>query len=108
MDPRTVRRRFARGLLYEMQVVWPIVSGLLVLIVGLGVVVGIREGWDIGDAIYFAFITGLTIGYGDFVPHTALTRILAVCIGLCGFLLTALIAAVTVAALTRARSEETP
>ncbi|MEN9784009.1 MAG: hypothetical protein RJA24_1352, partial [Pseudomonadota bacterium] len=26
---------------------------------------GMLTGWPIGDGIYFAFISGLTIGYGD-------------------------------------------
>jgi Ion channel len=35
-------------------------------------------GWPVGDAVYFTFITGLTIGYGDIVPRQAVARALAV------------------------------
>ena len=55
------------------------------------------------ESIYFSFVTGLTIGYGDLAPKTLLTRTLAVVIGACGILLTALIAAVAVKALTTAQ-----
>ncbi len=102
MDRRTLRRKFLKGLFSGLGVVWPILSAILMLIVGLGLVVGLREGWSIHESIYFAFVTGLTIGYGDIAPKFFLTRLLAVTIGLCGLLLTALIAAVAVEALGEA------
>ena len=100
MDPRTLRRNFLTGLLAGLRVVWPILSALLALIVVLGLVVGLLEGWSIHESIYFAFVSGLTIGYGDFSPQSLLTRALAVAIGVCGVLLTALVAAIAVKALT--------
>jgi hypothetical protein len=100
MDTRTMRRNFAVGLFNGLQVVWPIVSGLLGLIVALGLVIGVVEGWSIQESVYFAFVSGLTIGYGDFAPATLFTRILAIFIGVCGVLLTGLVAAVAVKALT--------
>lgn len=101
MDPRTFRRQFVAGLFAGLHVVWPVLSGLLILVVALGLVVGWIEGWSIQESIYFAFVTGLTIGYGDLAPKLLLTRTLAVGIGLCGVLITALVAAVAVRALTR-------
>jgi hypothetical protein len=95
---RARRRRFFSGLLHGLHVVWPIISGLILVIVGLGMIIGIVEGWSVRDSVYFSFITGLTIGYGDLVPKLLLTRILAVMIGGTGILLTALIAAVAVKA----------
>lgn len=80
-------------------------SLLVILIAGLGLVVGFREGWSIQESEYFAFVSGLTIGYGDFAPKTLLGRILAVLIGACGILLTAVLAAVAVKALTSATDE---
>ena len=91
------------GLLFGLRVVWPILSVLLGLIVALGLVVGLREGWSVQQSIYFSFISGLTIGYGDLAPKTLLSRVLAVLIGICGVLLTALLAAIAVKALTVAR-----
>jgi Ion channel len=106
VDSRTMRRKFIAGLLTGLRIVWPILSALLLLIVGLGVIVGIREGWSWIDSLYFAFVSGLTIGYGDLAPKTPLTRTLAIFIGICGVLLTALVAAVAVKALTDMTQEE--
>jgi len=100
MDSRTMRRDFAAGLLVGLRVVWPVLSALLGIIVALGVVIGVIEGWSLPESIYFAFVSGLTIGYGDLAPKALLTRILAILIGVCGVLLTALVAAVAVKALT--------
>ena len=78
---------------------WPIVSGLVALQLALGLIVGMLERWPLGDAAYFAFVTGLTIGYGDLVPARLAARMLALVIGLIGILLTGLIAALGVRAL---------
>jgi len=87
-------RLFVAGLV----IVWPVLSALLLLKALLGAIVGAVEGWGVGQGIYFAFITGLTIGYGDLVPHHPLTRLLAVAIGFLGILLTGLVAALAVKA----------
>ena len=87
-------RYFVAGL----AIVWPVVSGLLLVKALLGVVVGLIEGWGVWQGIYFAFITGLTIGYGDLAPHFVVTRLLAVAIGFLGILLTGLVAALAVKA----------
>jgi Na+-translocating ferredoxin:NAD+ oxidoreductase RnfE subunit len=100
MSTRAMRRRFRQGLFIGLQVVWPILSTVLVLIVGLGIVVGLREGWSVQESIYFSFVTGLTIGYGDLAPKTLLGRVFAILIGVCGVIVTGLIAAVAVRAIT--------
>jgi hypothetical protein len=105
-NPRAMRREFAIGLFFGLRVVWPILSALLALIVGLGLLVGFIEGWSISDSIYFAFVSGLTIGYGDLAPKIFITRMLAIGIGACGILLTGLVAAVAVKALTAVRGED--
>jgi hypothetical protein len=51
------------------------------------------------DALYFSFITGLTIGYGDISPVTNAGRVFAVLTGFVGILMTGLIAAIAVYAL---------
>ena len=66
---------------------------------------GLREGWSLQDSIYFAFVSGLTIGYGDLAPKLLLTRVLAIVIGVCGVLVTALVAAIAVRALTAATDD---
>jgi Na+-translocating ferredoxin:NAD+ oxidoreductase RnfE subunit len=103
MDQRVLRRRFVAGLFKGLGVVWPILSGLLVLIVALGVVTGTAEGWSLQESVYFSFVSGLTIGYGDFAPKTLLGRALAIGIGVCGILVVALVSAVAVKALTDAQ-----
>jgi hypothetical protein len=105
MDSRTLRRNFLAGLLTGLRVVWPILSALLVLIVALGLIIGLIEGWSVHESIYFAFVSGLTIGYGDLAPKSLLTRALAIFIGICGVLLTALVAAIAVKALTAATDD---
>jgi Na+-translocating ferredoxin:NAD+ oxidoreductase RnfE subunit len=105
MDRRTTRRRFLQGMLFGLRVVWPVMSTVLVLFVVLGIVVGLREGWSVQESIYFSFVTGLTIGYGDLAPKTLLGRVLAILIGMCGIILTALVAAVAVKAITAASDE---
>ena len=108
MGSRTLRRNFLVGLFVGLRVVWPILSGLLLLIVVLGLVIGHIEGWTITESVYFAFVSGLTIGYGDLAPKAVLTRLLAILIGVCGVLLTALVAAVAVRAFTAMRPEGEP
>src|SRR4051812_278598 len=105
MPARTLRRKFVAGLFTGVRVVWPILSGLLALIVALGMLVGWLEGWSAQESIYFAFVSGLTIGYGDLAPKTLLARILAILIGICGVLVTALVAAIAVRALTAVQDE---
>jgi hypothetical protein len=105
MDSRTLRRTFLADLLSGLRVVWPILSGLLAVIISLGVVAGLREGWSVQDSIYFAFISGLTIGYGDLAPASLIGRALAIAIGMCGVLVTALVAAIAVRALGAASDD---
>ena len=102
MDSKMLRRHFVAGLFTGLRVVWPILSVLLGLIIGLGLIVGTVEGWSVHESIYFAFVSGLTIGYGDLAPKSLLTRVLAILIGVCGVLMTALVAAIAVKALTKA------
>jgi hypothetical protein len=104
VNPRAMRRTFARELLAGLRVIWPILSGVLLAIVALGLVVGLIEGWSVQESIYFAFVSGLTIGYGDLAPKIFVTRVLAIIIGMCGVVLTALLAAIAVKALTTDRA----
>jgi hypothetical protein len=99
-DPRTMRRTFATALMAELRVVWPVLSALLLMIAALGVAAGLMEGWSVGESIYFAFVSGLTIGYGDLAPKTIAGRTLAIATGFCGILVTALVAAIAVKALS--------
>jgi hypothetical protein len=99
---KPVRRRFFVALARAIHVAWPILSIILVAQVVLGLLIGFLEGWSVGDALYFTFVTGLTIGYGDIVPRQALGRALAVGIGMFGLFLTGLIAGIALYALRTA------
>jgi CBS domain containing-hemolysin-like protein len=100
MSSRALRRSFLKGLFFGLRVVWPVLSGIVAAIVVLGLAVGWIEGWPAKDSLYFAFVTGLTIGYGDLAPKEFAARVLAIIIGGCGILLTGLVAAGAVKALT--------
>jgi hypothetical protein len=93
------RRAFALAFLDGLRIIWPVLSGLLAIIVGAGLVIGWLEGWSLWQGIYFAFVTALTIGYGDFAPTRHLTQALAVLLGFTGIAMTALLAGVAVRAL---------
>jgi hypothetical protein len=94
-----MRRIFFAALFRLLGVVWPILSGVVCAMVGPGLLIGYIEGWRVDDALYFTFVTGLTIGYGDLTPRHVVSRLLAVLIGFAGIVLTGLIAAICVQAL---------
>jgi voltage-gated potassium channel len=71
------------------------------LILLCSVVISRVEHLRLGEAIYFSFVTALTIGYGDIHPETTIGRIVSVFIGFVGLILTGL----TVAVLTRALAD---
>jgi potassium channel LctB len=70
------------------------VFGLVYWLAGIGMGSGLRLGNDavqpdlegLGTAIYFSFVTALSIGYGDVIPIGAL-RVLAVGEGIAGLLI---------------------
>jgi Ion channel len=103
--PKTLRRRFLMALGHAIHVTWPVLSVILAIQLALGLLTGFVEGWPLGDAVYFTFVTGLTIGYGDLVPRQALTRALAIGIGLSGLVLTGVIAAIAVHAMRSALTD---
>jgi len=79
-----------------LRIIWHVRSvnlALFSLIVITGWAISYLEKLPFGDALYFAFITGLTIGYGDIVVKTPVGRILAVLIGFIGVLFSGLVVA---------------
>jgi hypothetical protein len=99
LTPKIVRRRFFVAAGHALRLTWPVLSLILAFQIVLGLLIGLIEGWSSGDAIYFTFITGLTIGYGDIVPRVAFARLLAVLIGISGLFLTGVIAGIAVYAM---------
>ena len=74
-----------------------VLAQLVLIVSGAVALVWIGE-MGMSDALYFSFITGLTIGYGDISVTTVAGRIIAVLIGLVGILFTGLIVAAAVKA----------
>lgn len=102
MTSARMRTHFFAELLKGLKVVWPILIVLLGAMLATGAAVGELEDWPLGDGIYLAFVSGLTIGYGDLVPQHLASRVLAVMIGFVGILLIGLVTAVGVRALDSA------
>ena len=73
-----------------------VILALIALVVVGAAVLTYVEKMPFADALYFAFVTGLTIGYGDIVMHTPVGRLIALLIGLIGILFTGLMVAVLV------------
>lgn len=107
MRPSEIRRRFLVAFWRELRVVWPILSGLAGTQLVLGALIGFLERWPLGDAAYFTFVTGLTIGYGDLVPTHLIARLTSLVIGFIGILVTGLVAAIGVRALQNASQDTT-
>ena len=76
-----------------------LIAVLLLLIVLGGFAFSQLEGIGLGDAIYFAFITGLSIGYGDISPQTTMGKIVSIAIGIVGMLFVGMTIAVGTRAL---------
>src|SRR5215471_11091620 len=103
--PKTLRRRFFTALGHAIHVTWPVLSTIIAIQLALGLLTSFVEGRSVGDAVYFTFITGLTIGYGDLVPRHTLTRALAIGIGYFGLFVTGVIAAIAVYAMRSALAD---
>lgn len=84
-----------------------IVFGLFAWLVVDAAAIAYFEKMPFGDALYFTFVTGLTIGYGDIAPVTLMGRVVAILTGLQGILITGLIIAVAVFALRKTMENPT-
>ena len=92
---------FANGLYYTA----PLLVSMLLVIVVLGHFLGKLEGWSRLDAMYHAFITATTVGYGDFHPRKHLSKILAIVIAFVGLIFTGIIVAIALHAAQHAFKE---
>lgn len=94
--------RVTRYFYHFFQMSWVVRSVILAqvgLVLAGAVTIAAVEKIAFGDAIYFAFITGLTIGYGDIVATTTAGRIVSVILGFVGITFTGLVVAIAVRAL---------
>jgi hypothetical protein len=73
-----------------------IILALIALVVSGAAMLAYLEKIAFTEALYFAFVTGMTIGYGDIVMHTPSGRLVALLIGFIGILFTGLVVAVLV------------
>ena len=74
---------------------------LITLIVIGAAAISQIEDLPFGEALYFSFITGLTIGYGDIVVNTLAGRLFAILTGFVGMLFSGLTIAIAVYALRK-------
>jgi len=85
-------------------IVWHLKSILLSLfalvVISAGVIAKL-ESLPFGDALYFTFITGLTVGYGDISPKIPMARLIAVLLGLIGIIFTGIIVAAALRAIEK-------
>jgi hypothetical protein len=94
-------RLFIRFSYHFFIIIWQfhaVFMALFALIVGIAVMISHIEKLPFGEALYFSFITGLTIGYGDIVAKTPVARLLAVFLGLIGIIFTGMMVAAAIRA----------
>lgn len=78
-----------------------IIFWLLTVLVADAAAIAYFEKMSFADALYFTFVTGLTIGYGDIAPVTPIGRVVAILTGIQGLIITGIIVAVAVYALRK-------
>jgi len=81
-----------------------ILTLIALMVAGAGAVT-LVEKMPFGETLYFAFVTALTIGYGDIVVKTSLGQLVAILIGFIGILFTGLMVAVLVYAVRESLEE---
>jgi len=83
-----------------------VIFALLVVVILGGLLISLVEGISLSDSVYFAFVTGFTIGYGDITPDTIIGRVISLIIGLTGIVFTGIVVAISVRALSKAFEHE--
>jgi len=89
---------FVQIFLWGIYLIAPILITMFLFIVTLGLIVGRIESWTKFDSLYWAFITALTIGYGDIRPLKKRSKIISISLGTLGIMLTGILVAITVEA----------
>ena len=84
---------FIRFFVDSLTFMLPVLLALTACIAALGLWVGRIEQWKAEDALYFAFVTATTVGYGDLHPQTRRSKFISITIALTGMLLTGIIVA---------------
>jgi voltage-gated potassium channel len=86
----------------------PLLLFMLLTILVLGLISGRLESWQRFDALYWAFVTATTVGYGDIRPLRRGTRILSILIALVGIIFTGIMVALAINAASMALHEVHP
>ena len=87
---------FLKEFLLGLWLALPLFLTLAAIIVGLGLVVGRKEGWSPFDSFYWSFVTATTVGYGDFRPVRRTSKIIALAIALLGLTMSGILVALAV------------
>jgi hypothetical protein len=90
---------FSRYFLHHMLVVREVIVIQIILICLGAIAISVLEQLTIEETLYFAFITGLSVGFGDIAPQTTAGRIISVAIALVGVIFVGLVVAVATRAL---------
>jgi hypothetical protein len=87
------------------KIIWrirSIIAFLLLIIICGALLIASHEQLPFSEALYFSFITGLTIGYGDIVSTSTIGRVTSIFLGVTGTIFTGMVVAAAVHALQRA------
>ena len=79
-----------------------VLVALLLLLLSGAMVISKVEQLHFGQSVYFAFITGLSVGYGDIVASTTAGKVASVAIGLVGMVFVGLTVAISNLAVKKA------
>jgi len=88
--------RFLSIFVHALGVLSPIWVSLCGVIFGLGALLAYLEGLPLRDGWYFAWVTALTVGYGDLVMERELSRLCALAIALAGIIFSGIWVAIAV------------
>lgn len=89
---------FIQIFFWGIYLITPLLLLLCFGILMLGQIVGRIECWSKFDALYWSFITALTVGYGDIRPLKKKSKTLSVFVALLGIMFIGIFVAITVEA----------
>lgn len=90
---------FSKAFWILMRHFFPIWGGIVILISLLGLIIaGLEEELSFSSGLYFAWVTGTTVGYGDIAPTVGMTRFLAVIVAIIGIMFTGIVVAIAISA----------
>ena len=96
---------FMKHIVFLLHFVRGVLMSLFFILLVLAVITANVDNMPLSDAIYFTFITALTVGYGDITPSSGATQAISVLAGVVGVIFVGLLVAVSVRALRDAVEE---